>query len=245
MTTCLSEALSNLGKPWPQVTGISFIIPTTKPLCCHRPSCRNERVCPQPLTTTDVPLPDALLSMCVLLSLAPSYFHRLALCKKNKMREILQWRLYWSMTGFGVGQPCLNLAACETTLKTDVECSQIIAAGCIGMMDRISVTTWTSLTTPIKHVCKWKGWPLVLPGFLACLWNMQEGKKVTACRDARRTGKTLGNVSPMCERALPPRGCLSAWELDGVGQSSTTARVWTQKGSLSKGCTRCWLTLVC
>lgn len=38
---------------------------------------------------------------------------------------------------------------------------------------------------------------------------------MTACRDARRTGKALGNVSPMCERALPPGGCLPAWESDG------------------------------
>lgn len=39
-----------------------------------------------------------------------------------------------------------------------------------------------------------------------------------ACRDARRTGNALGNVSPMCERALPPRGCLPAWEPDGKGR---------------------------
>lgn len=36
-----------------------------------------------------------------------------------------------------------------------------------------------------------------------------------ACRDARRTGNALGNVSPSCEHTLLPRGCLPAWEPDG------------------------------
>lgn len=43
-----------------------------------------------------------------------------------------------------------------------------------------------------------------------------------ACRDARRTGNTLGNVSPMCEHALPPRGCLPAWEPDREGWGGLT-----------------------
>ena len=63
-------------------------------------------------------------------------------------------------------------------------------------------------------------WPLLPFGPLVCLWNTQEGKKVTACRDARRTGKALGNVSPMCKRALPPRGCLSACGTDEKGRGS-------------------------
>lgn len=142
VTTCLSEAPSNLGKPSPQSTGNSVFLPTTKPLCCHRPSCRNETVCPQPLTTTDVPLPDTLLSMCVLLSLEPRYFHRLALRNKNKGREILRWRLHRSVTGFRSRLPCSNLA--DHKKKTPVswvEWSQIITAGCTDMMDRIGVAT--------------------------------------------------------------------------------------------------------
>lgn len=63
-------------------------------------------------------------------------------------------------------------------------------------------------------------WPPVPFGPLVCLWNTQEGKKVTACRDARMTGKALGNVSPVCKRTLPPGGCRPSWELDRKGRGS-------------------------
>lgn len=46
-----------------------------------------------------------------------------------------------------------------------------------------------------------------------------------ARRDARRTGNALGNVSPACERALPPGGCLPAWEPDGKGRQGFDNRL--------------------
>lgn len=51
------------------------------------------------------------LSMCVLLSLEPRNFHRLALSNKNKGRETLWWHLHLPVTGFRFRYPCLNLAA--------------------------------------------------------------------------------------------------------------------------------------
>lgn len=58
------------------------------------------------------------LSMCVLLSLEPRNFHRLALSNKNKGRETLWWHLHLPATGFRFRHPCLNLAARLTTFKS-------------------------------------------------------------------------------------------------------------------------------
>lgn len=122
--------------------------------------------------------------MCVLLSLEPRYFHELALGNKNKGREILRWRLHQSVTGF-----------------------RVRASHCTDVTERIGVMTRSLLGSSPSG----SAGILVPFGPLVCLWNTQEGTRVTACPDARRTGKALGNVSLVCERATLLLGGLPAW----------------------------------
>lgn len=152
------------------------------------------------------------------------------------------------MTGFRFRYPCLNLAAPLTTFK-----SSCVLRGTrsnshcrLHRHDGAHDGVWRPERFPsppspqssmlTNGQCR----PSLLFGPLVCLWNTQEGKEVRACRDARRTGNALGNVSPSCEHALLPSGgaCLlgNRTERDG---GLTTDRVCTQRDSLSRGCTRC------
>lgn len=163
--------------------------------------------------------------MCVLLSLEPRYFHRLALRNKNKARESLLWRLRRSVAWTQIEVALFRAGGRRNRIQN---------VGVLGGMQsnnhcrlrrqgrEASVSRPERLPPPpdLNQACRENRragprCPLAL-----CLWNTQEGTKVTALRDARRTRTALGNVSPTCERAPPPRGCLPAWEPDGKGRGS-------------------------